>query len=63
MALFIQVLDGDTSHTADVVLVVDDRRVVKDLGRSLARRLGVSFSPSGPPRPAPVPLLTQERKR
>jgi hypothetical protein len=41
VALFIQVLEGETSETADLVLVIDDADVVRDLGRSVAARLGV----------------------
>jgi CheY-like chemotaxis protein len=59
MALFIQVLDGETSEHADLVLVIDDEDVVRDLARSVARRLGVKFAGSARGLPTVVPFVAK----
>jgi hypothetical protein len=53
--LFLVVRSGPSNECADDLLIVDDEALLRDVGRLLARRLGLSESHVRALRPVPIP--------
>jgi hypothetical protein len=54
MSLFLAVREGETNDDADDILVVNDAALLRDPGRLLARRLGLSEASERALRAVPV---------
>jgi hypothetical protein len=55
MPLFLVVRQGESNDVADDLVVIDDPALLQDLGRALAKRLGLSDATVRALRPVPTP--------